>query len=131
MADESQDIQRREPAEAEVVDERARFLPAVDIYETDDGAVLVADLPGCDEESVDVSLEDRVLTIRGRVKPESPEGLELATAEYRTGDFERTFTVSELIDAENIEATVTHGVLRLTLPKAEVAKPRKIEIKAG
>lgn len=131
MADETQDIQRREPAEAEVVDEGPVFLPPVDIYETDDGAVLVADLPGCDEESVEVSLEDRVLTLRGRVKPETPEGLELATAEYRTGDFERTFTVSELINAEKIEATVTHGVLRLTLPKTEVAKPKKIEIKTG
>jgi HSP20 family molecular chaperone IbpA len=131
MADKTPNPETPEHVDAEVVEDGPTFPPAVDIYETDEGAVLVADLPGCDEGSVDISLEDRELTLRGRVKPEAPEGLELATAEYRVGDFERTFTVSELIDTNAIRATVTDGVLRLTLPKAEVAKPRKIEIRSG
>ena len=131
MANKTPDPQTPEHVDAEVVDEGPSFLPAVDIYETDEGAVLVADLPGCDETTVDISIEDRELTLRGRVKAPEFEGLELTNAEYRVGDFERTFTVSELIDTSRIEATVRDGVLRLTLPKAEVAKPKKIQIKTG
>jgi HSP20 family protein len=130
MTDETKDIQPT-PVEAEVDPDRPTFVPAVDIYETDEGAVLVADLPGCDESNVAISLEDGVLTIRGRVAPEAPEGLTLTAAEYRTGDFERSFTVSELVDPEKVEATFKNGLLRLTLPKAELAKPRKIDVKLG
>ena len=129
MADETQNAQPPEDVDAEIVDERPTSAPAVDIYETDEGAVLVADLPGCDEASVEISIEDRELTLRGRVQPDDLEGLELASAEYRASDFERSFTVSQLIDTDHIKASVKHGVLRLTLPKAHVAKPRKIEIK--
>ena len=119
------------PVAAEVDDDRPTFVPAVDIYENDDGAVLVADLPGCDEGSVEIHIEDGVLTIRGRVKAHAPEGLDLTAGEYRLGDFERSFTVSELVDTDHIEAAVKDGVLHLTLPKAEAAKPRKIQIKTA
>jgi HSP20 family protein len=105
------------------------FAPAADVFETKQGAVVLVDLPGCDEGSVDIRVEEGVLTIRGRVQPESHPGHELTYGEYRVGDFERSFSVSELIDTEHIEATVKDGVLRVTLPKTEAAKPKKIQVK--
>lgn len=130
MADQTQDVHNREPVDAEVADAET-LLPAVDIYETDDGAVLVVDLPGCDEDGVDLSVEDGVLTVKARPTPADAEGLELASAEYSVGTFERTFTLSELVDAQQIQASVKDGVLRLRLPKAEAAKPKKIAITRG
>ncbi|HKP55029.1 MAG TPA: Hsp20/alpha crystallin family protein [Chloroflexia bacterium] len=104
------------------------FLPAVDIYETADSVVLVADMPGVDENSVDVNLEKNVLTIYGRVEPQYPAGHSLTYSEYRIGDYQRSFTVSNTIDWEKIQGTVKDGVLRLTLPKAGPAKTKKIAI---
>ena len=133
MADERKDLQKREAA-APIEAERVRpspFLPVVDIYETQEGAVLVADLPGCDESNVDLRYAEGVLTISGHVKPDERAGHDLTYSEYRTGDFERTFSVSEMVDPEKIAATVKDGVLRVLLPKAEAEQPRKISIKVG
>ena len=105
------------------------YLPAVDIYETDQDVVLMADMPGVDENSVDVSLEKNVLTIYGRVEPQIPAGHTLAYAEYRIGDYQRSFTISNTIDWERIEGVVKNGVLRLTLPKAGPATTKKISVK--
>ncbi|OPX23152.1 MAG: heat-shock protein Hsp20 [Planctomycetales bacterium 4484_123] len=133
MAEEkSNALQQREPAVAEGV-ERTRsgkvFSPPVDIWETDEAIVLAADMPGVDAESVEVSLEDGVLTIRGAVRPHGPEGADLAYAEYDPGDYVRRFSISEEIDQDRIEARIAGGVLRLTLPKAQPTR-RKIEVKA-
>jgi len=130
MADE-RDPQTPEPLEPEVADDSPTVVPAVDIVETEAGVLLVADLPGCDESSVEIAIKDRVLTVRGRPQADAPEGLDLAAAEHPPATFERTFTVSEIIDTEHIQATVRDGVLRLTLPKAEAARPRKIDIKTA
>jgi len=130
MADE-RDPQTPEPLEPEVADDSPTVVPAVDIVETEAGVLLVADLPGCDESNVEIAIEDRVLTVRGRPQADAPEGLDLAAAEHPPATFERTFTVSEIIDTEHIQATVRDGVLRLTLPKAEAARPRKIDIKTA
>ena len=93
--------------------------------------VVVADMPGVEESSVDITLEKNVLTINGYVEPEDPENYALTYAEYKVGDYRRRFTLSNQIDQENIKATVKNGVLRLWLPKADVAKARKITVKAG
>jgi HSP20 family molecular chaperone IbpA len=87
-------------------------------------------MPGVDESSVDITLEKNVLTIEGRVEWERPEGYELAYAEYGVGDYHRTFALSNEVDQSRIEATVRNGVLRLVLPKSEVAKTRKIAVRA-
>jgi HSP20 family molecular chaperone IbpA len=107
------------------------YIPAVDIYETSDSVMLVADMPGVDESSLDVSLEKNVLTIYGRVEPQVPAGHSLAYSEYRIGDFQRSFTISNAIDWERIEGVVKNGVLRLTLPKAGPATTKKINIKSA
>ena len=116
-----QEGQKQEVVESEAERTRAKpaFIPRVDIYETNDAVALIADMPGVDENSVDITLEKNVLTINGYVEPERPEGYSLAYAEYRVGDYQRSFNISNEIDQENIEATMKDGVLHLHLPKAE------------
>jgi len=118
------------PVEVERTRLRKVYIPRVDIYETKDAIVLVADMPGVDEKTVDITLENRVLTVRGTTETEAFKGHTVAYAEYDTGDYERSFTISDEVDHDRIEAKVSNGVLRLTLPKAEHAKVRKIAIKA-
>lgn len=126
------DLQKKEST---TVTERIRnvktFIPRVDIYETKDALFLVADMPGVDEKSVDVQLEKNILTITGCVYTDEGKGRSIVYSEYETGDYERTFTLSDEIDSEKIKATVKNGVLRLELPKAEKAKPKKIIIQAA
>ena len=89
------------------------------------------DLPGVSEDSVEITLEKNVLLINGYVESVDPEGYSLAFAEYEVGDFERSFRISNEIDREKINATIKHGVLTLELLKADVAKSRKIKVKAS
>ena len=128
-----QDTEKREVAETGA--ERTRdclcFVPRADVYETNEGITVLADMPGVDESNVDITLENDVLTINGYVDPAEPEGLRLAFGEYQVGDYQRAFTLSDKIDREGIEAVVKDGVLRLYLPKVTEAQRRKIAIRAG
>jgi HSP20 family protein len=107
------------------------YRPDVDIYETPDALWLWADMPGVDERTVTVNLDDGVLTLEGQVGLQDYENLSPAYTEYNVGNYLRRFTLSSDIDPERIEAHVTHGVLALHLPKAERAKPRRIPVTAG
>ena len=109
----------------------AVFRPWTDICETENGVVIAVDMPGVGTDDVDITLEKRVLTIRGHRQPRRPEGYRLAYAEYEEGDYERVFSLSDEIDEANIKAAVHNGVLMLELPKAEPAKPKRIEVKAA
>ncbi|MBV8889174.1 MAG: Hsp20/alpha crystallin family protein [Alphaproteobacteria bacterium] len=120
---------QNQPAERTM--NRQLFLPATDIYETRDSLVVVAEMPGVAPDAVDITLERRVLTIRGRAGGHQPSGYRQVYGEYVEGDYERVFTLSEDIDRDRIEATHRDGVLHLKLPKAEPAKARKIELKVG
>jgi HSP20 family molecular chaperone IbpA len=139
MAVDTKDLQVQETDKQEVTTlsgaERIRtgkvYVPRVDIYETEHDIVAVADIPGVDENSVEIMVEKNVLTIHGRVEPDVPENVSLAYAEYDVGDYERRFTLSNEIDQDQIEATVKNGVLHLRLPKAGPAKTRKISVKAA
>ena len=130
-----QDTQKREVtsmSDAERTRNRKAYIPRADIYETQDNIVVVADMPGVDENSVDIMLEKNVLTINGYIESlETPENYGLAYAEYEVGDYQRSFTLSNQIDQDKIEATVKNGVLRLRLPKAGPAKARKIMVKSA
>ncbi len=110
--------------------ETPEFSPAVDIYDAGEEIVLVADMPGVSGDSVDIHLDKGILTVRGNVKPPSAEG-RMVFEEFQVGDFVRTFTVTEDIDAKAISAELTNGVLTLKLPKAAERKPRKINVKIG
>jgi len=124
-----------EKQEISTPEERTRdvrcFVPRTDIYETDDAIMVVTDIPGADEKNVDVTLEKNVLTIDARVEPQIPEGFTLTYAEYGIGDYQRSFSISEQIDRDHIEATVKNGVLHLKLPKAGPAKTQKIKVKSN
>jgi HSP20 family protein len=104
------------------------FIPRADIYELDDHLVILADIPGADEKSIDIVLEKDVLTINAYVDPVLPEGYSLAYAEYEVGDYTRSFKITSEIDREKISASVKNGVLRLQLPKAAAARTRKIAV---
>ena len=133
MADQMETVEKREaqtPAGVERMRPRRMFMPRADIIESGDGIVILADMPGVDEKSVDITLENNVLTINGTVEPEVPEGHTLAYAEYEIGDYQRVFTLNEEVDRENIMAVVKNGVLRLTLPKAPQTRTRKIPVKS-
>ncbi len=107
------------------------FVPRADIYEVDDQIIIVADVPGADKDSIDVTLEKNVLTIDAYVNYSTPEGYSLSFAEYETGDYQRSFRLSDEIDREKIQASVKDGVLRLYLPKSGAARTRKIGVKTG
>lgn len=137
MTDTAQDksIVAREKQEVEAAAEGTRpgrvFAPEVDIFETETGLVLLADMPGVAAGDLRVHLENDVLTIEGEAAP--PEGGEEAEVlrEYYTGRYRRQFTLSDTIDQAKIEARLKDGVMELTLPKAAKAQPRKITVQAG
>ncbi len=104
------------------------YLPDVDIYETADSMYLWADMPGVDENTLHIRLDDGVLTIEGQVALKDYERLAPVYTEYKVGNYERRFTVSHDVDADKIAARLTNGVLALELPKSERAKPRQIKI---
>ena len=107
------------------------YTPPTDIIETASGVQMVLDMPGADPDSLDVTLDNRVLRISARSASSAPEGYALLHAEYRDGNYERSFMVSEPIDTAKIEAVFKDGVLRLTLPKAAPSPAAKISVKAA
>lgn len=111
--------------------ELREYVPAVDIYEKDDGILIRCDMPGVSLDQVDIQLDNNELEITATQAVGIPEGMELLSGEYGTGMFRRKFSVPQQIDREQIKARLHNGVLNLELPKAEQAKPRKIEITAG
>ncbi len=104
------------------------FTPAVDIFETDTDITLLADLPGVTADNLAIDLRDNVLTLSGEVKPFENADEQDIMIEYEVGKYYRQFTLSDIIDQDGIEAKLNDGVLRLRLPKAQKAQPRKIEI---
>ena len=109
----------------------AYFTPLVDIYETPEELVLVADMPGVTRDNVEVHLDGDTLTIDGRPNADEYEGLKPVHVEYGVGGFYRRFTLGEAIDRAGIKAQVKNGVLTLRLPKAERARARRIDVQAA
>lgn len=105
------------------------FTPSVDIFETDRELTLLADLPGVTAESLTIDLRENTLTLTGEVEPFEKANEEDILIEYEIGKYYRQFSLSSLIDQSQIDAKLTDGFLRLTLPKVEEAKPRKIEVR--
>ena len=124
----------RRPPAAEMAAPRGSIpllTPAVDIYETPAGLVLEADLPGVADQDLTIRLEDNVLNLRGNVTPTLPPGAKVLHEEYRPGDFARSFILNDEVDRTRITASLQDGVLRVTLPRAERSRTRKIEIKTS
>ncbi len=110
---------------------RRLFSPRTDILENSDQYLVIADVPGADQESVSITLEKNVLVIDARTTNQYPDGYTLVLSEYGLGDYSRRFVLTDQIDRDHIEANVKHGVLRLVLPKAGPAKAQTIKVKAG
>ena len=123
-------VREKTAAAAEATREGAYFEPPVDIFETEEAIVLTAEMPGVRAEDIETDLRDNQLTISARMKPLDPKW-KLAYQEYRPGHYWRQFRVGQQIEQTRITADYKDGVLRLTLPKAENAKPRRIEVRAG
>jgi len=120
----SRDNGSRQPAQPHVI-------PPVDIFEDDNGITLLADLPGVSRESLGVRVDGDELLIEGTVTQSGPEQMELVYGEAQWPAYKRQFTLSRELDTSRIDAQLKDGVLRLTIPKAESAKPRRIEVQAG
>lgn len=120
-------VERMPEAQAPATREESRYLvPPVDIIETEDSLIVIADLPGVDKDNINIRVENNTLTIQGSTQHVAP-GNEVR-AEYRLRNFYRQFTLGEQVNQEGISAELKHGVLTLTLPKTEKAKPRQIQI---
>jgi len=105
------------------------YRPQVDIYETEDQFVVVADVPGASEEDIELSLEKDVLSLHAKVTEPQFEGFEPRWRGYGVGDWKRSFRLTEAVDREGIDASVKDGVLRVTLPKAKEALKKSILVK--
>jgi HSP20 family protein len=123
-------VRAAEPQGAERTRSRPVYVPRVDIVETPEALEILADMPGVTKDSLDITLEQRVLRIYGRADVSIPDSVGPLYLEYQPGDYERAFTLSEAVDANGIEARVRNGVLQLRLPKAGPAKAQKIEVRA-
>ena len=133
MNTKSNQIAHREKTEAstEITREGPVYVPATDIYETDTELVVVAEMPGIDEKRVDVSLEEKELSITGTRNEESvSQGCNLIHHGYTPGSYSRSFKILADVDTNKITAKIVNGVLTLTLPKAKKVAPRKIKVTA-
>lgn len=105
------------------------FLPTADIYETQDALTVILEMPGVEKSNVNVHVEEGVLHVEGRLDLSKYQGLQPLYIEYNIGHYSRSFQLSSKIDQTRIEAALRDGVLSLTLPKVEEAKPRTINVR--
>lgn len=115
------------PAESKSRAESA-LLPPVDVVEDAGGITLYADLPGVPKDKLNLQMEADSLTIEGEVALNTPQGMDASHVEVRLPRYRRTFTLSKELDSEKATAEFQHGVLKLRIPKAEHAQPRKIQV---
>lgn len=128
----AQDLQVQEKREVQkkqelTVPARA-FIPPTDIFETDDALTIVMEMAGVDKKDIEISVDDGILGVDGRLDFSKYEGMQPLYTEYNIGHFRRSFSLPSKIDQGKISAEMKDGVLTLVLPKAEEAKPRKIAV---
>jgi HSP20 family molecular chaperone IbpA len=121
---------RPEAADQPSAEAQPAYTPPIDIHEAAEGLTLEADLPGATERNLQIHLEDNVLSLYAKIDSPAPDGARLLHEEYRLGDYQRSFILSDEVDRERISAELKNGVLRLFLPKADRARTRRIEIKS-
>lgn len=109
-------------------DSNAALMPPVDVTEDASGITLLADLPGVPKEKLSLNVESDLLTIEGELELNTPEGMQAAHADVGLTRFKRTFTLSKELDTEHVSAEFNQGVLKLRIPKAAHAQPKRINI---
>ncbi|MBL8482709.1 MAG: Hsp20/alpha crystallin family protein [Rhodocyclaceae bacterium] len=115
------DVQNAEPA----------LVPPVDVIETPDGITLWLDMPGVPKDKLVVRVDNDALTIEGSATFPTPDGLEQVYAEQRLPRYRRSFTLSRELDAAGVQASFKDGVLCVKVPRAEAARPRRVEVRLG
>jgi HSP20 family protein len=129
---EKQELQVQQKREVDKAQESTiptrAYMPTADIYETEDALTVVLEMPGVSKDNVDVSVENGVLTIEGRIDFKKYEDLQPVYGEYNVGPYRRSFRISSQVDQDKITAEMRDGVITLTLPRAEEAKPRRIAV---
>ena len=129
---ENQELQVQQKREVDKAEESTTptraFLPATDIFETEDALTVVLEMPGVSKENVDINIENGLLTVEGRIEFRKYEDLRPVYSEYNVGPYRRSFRIPNQIDQAKIAAEMQDGVITLTLPKAEKAKPRRISV---
>lgn len=130
MANQPLEVQQKKEvaAKAEKTVPARYYVPATDIYETDDALRVVMEVPGVARKNIEIKLEDDQLRVEARIDFSDYEGMEPVYTEYSVGHFARSFALSQAIDQQGIEAALSDGVLTLTLKKVQKAQPRRIEI---
>jgi HSP20 family protein len=128
MANQERNVREKQETRDEVTRAGRTYVPSVDIFETEDALHVWAEMPGVDEQSLNVHLADGVLTIEGQVDLKEYEELAPRYTEYNVGNYVRRFTLSNDVDTDRIAARMKHGVLSIDIPKAERAKPRRIQV---
>jgi HSP20 family molecular chaperone IbpA len=131
-----QTIETRQPQSTQTNDDSGRhkpesrltFTPQADVIETSESYTVDVYMPGVSDKSVEATVENDVLSIRGHVEHPNPGNLRLAYQEYELGDYRRVFVLSDGIDRDRISATVRDGMLHMVLPKSEHSKARRIAI---
>jgi len=128
----SQELAVREKQELAQQEEKTvpgrYYVPATDIFETDDALTLMLEMPGVDKDAVDVQIEHDVLRVEGKIDSSAYREIEPVYTEYNVGHYARAFTLSNKINRDAITARVEDGVLTLTLPKSRDALPRRIAV---
>jgi len=129
----SQDAQAPKAQDAQAPKTQARdevaLMPPVEVVEDASGITLYADLPGVSRETLNLRVEADTLTIEGEMALQVPEGMQSSHAEVSIPRYRRAFTLSKELDPDKVTAELKHGVLKLRIPKAEHAQPRKVEIR--
>lgn len=127
----TQELQTRHGAAPDDTTAQPFVVPPVDVFEDESGITLLADLPGVARDGLNVRVDGDSLQIEGTVSASGPQQMELVYGEALSPSYRRRFTLSRELDASRIEAQLKDGVLRLSIPKAETAKPRRIEVQVG
>jgi HSP20 family molecular chaperone IbpA len=127
----AQEVEKRSERSPQETVQDYVLIPAVDVSETENEYILTASMPGVGKDDVDVSVEDHVLTVEGRAREEEPADCRNVAREFEVGHYRRSFELSEDVDAGAIKANVKNGLLKITLPKREEVKPKKIQVNVG
>jgi HSP20 family molecular chaperone IbpA len=124
-------VATRQPQQQRPQQQQQYVVPPVDVFENDASITLLADLPGVARDQLHVRVDGENLVLEATASTSTPENMELVYGEAQSASYRRQFTLSRELDASRIEAQLRDGVLRLTIPKAEEARPRKIQVQVG
>jgi len=111
--------------------EQPALRPAVDVHENDDVIVLYAELPGISQDNLNITIDNGNLQLEAKASIDTPSEMDVVYAEFQTPNYRRSFTLSNELDIDTIEARLSHGILQLSIPKKETIKPKKVEVKVA